>query len=107
MTSKIEGFPNVVMEAMSAGRPVVATRVGAIPELVREGKDGFLHNVGDVVGLCESLQFLLSDSKTRNRMGQNAKQRILEDFTSDRLAQRALLQYSSLLGQCQDEKEQV
>lgn len=67
--SHSEGFPNVVLEAMSVGLPVVATRVGAIPEMIEEGKGGFLVNRGDVDGLIQAIHALTTDQTLRTSMG--------------------------------------
>ncbi len=73
-----EPFGIVFLEAMAAGLPIVAPRVGGIPELVPEGKAGLLVNPGDVKGLTEGVQRLLEDSALRERMGHFARQHAQE-----------------------------
>lgn len=81
-----EGLPNALLEYLAAGRPVVATRVGAIPDLVREGREGLLVDRGDPDGLAESVATLLRDDQRREEMGQAARSRA-EGFGLDRMIQ--------------------
>jgi glycosyltransferase involved in cell wall biosynthesis len=74
LTSEHEGFPNALLEAMAQGRPVVSTRVGGVPELVREGEDGFLTS-GDPAEIAERIRALLVDAELRTRMGGSARER--------------------------------
>jgi glycosyltransferase involved in cell wall biosynthesis len=67
-----EGTPNVVMEAMACGLPVVATLVGGIPDIVEDGKTGFLVGKGDTKSLAVALLLLLRDFDCCRRMGQAA-----------------------------------
>jgi len=67
--SHSEGFPNSVLEAMSVGLPVVATRVGSIPEMIEQGLGGYLIECGDVRSLIQALQSLADDPEQRLRMG--------------------------------------
>jgi len=68
-----EGFGWVIAEAMAHGKPVVATRVGAIPELVRDGVTGFLVDRGDSSAMADSLIKLIRDSHLRKQMGAAAR----------------------------------
>jgi glycosyltransferase involved in cell wall biosynthesis len=87
LPSHTEGFPNVVLEAMEAGIPVVATRVGAIPEIVRDQEDGLLFEVGDVETLSCHLQWLKDHPDDRARMGQSARERVSQLYSVTRVAQ--------------------
>jgi glycosyltransferase involved in cell wall biosynthesis len=89
-----EGFPNVVLEAMEAGMPVVASSVGAIPEMVRDGQEGFLTPVGDVAGLVTALRRYREDPTLAVRHGAAGRQRVLECFTVDRVAAQWYSLYS-------------
>lgn len=82
LPSYVEGVPMGILEAMAWGLPIVSTRVGGIPDIVRHGREGLLVEAGDVVGLQEALSRLLLDDEERARMGQAARQRIEEEFSS-------------------------
>lgn len=69
LTSRCEGMGCVILEAMAAGLPIVASDVGGIPLLVRDGENGFLVPVGDVSALEARLRELLTDAGLRRRMG--------------------------------------
>jgi glycosyltransferase involved in cell wall biosynthesis len=68
--------PTVVMEAMVAGVPVVATRVGGIPDIVAEGETGLLVPPGDATALSQAMNQLLNDPTLRQQMGAAARQRV-------------------------------
>ncbi len=74
LTSSHEGFPNALLEAMAMGRPIVATRVGGVPELVRDGADGLLTSL-DPKDIAAAIVMMLSDERLRNRMGREARRR--------------------------------
>lgn len=76
----LDGFPNVVGEAMAMQVPVVSTRLSAIPELVTTGKDGLLVEPGDAVALSEAMAWLIDKPDFAQEMGQRARQTILERF---------------------------
>ena len=82
--SRSEAFGLINIESMSVGTPVVASRVGGIPEIIRDGVDGFLVPPDDPEALAEKLKVLLSDPELRERMGRNARKRFLEKFELSR-----------------------
>lgn len=88
LPSRTEGSPNVLLEAMGHARPVVATRVGGTPELVRDGLDGLLVPSQSSWELAEALELLHSDPLQRERLGRAARRRA-ECFSPERSA-RAL-----------------
>lgn len=71
LSSMAEGVPTVLLEAMSVGMPVVSTDVGAIPEIVIDGKNGFLYRVGEIDRAMESVVRLIDDEKLRQSMTDN------------------------------------
>lgn len=86
--SRSEAFGLVNIEAMAMGTPVVASRTGGIPEIVRDGVDGLLFEPGNAEELARCVVRLLKDDRLRNEMGHNARQRFLEQFESSRVARR-------------------
>jgi len=86
--SRSEAFGLVNIEAMAMGTPVVASRVGGIPEIVRDGVDGFLFEPGNDLELGDRLLEVLSDRELREQMGRNARRRFLEEFESSLVAKR-------------------
>jgi N-acetyl-alpha-D-glucosaminyl L-malate synthase BshA len=90
LPSSQESFGLVALEAMSYGVPVVATRVGGIPEVVRDGLDGLLADQGDVEGMAGSVLRLIADEGSRRTMGDNGKRRAMEDFGEDGIVDRYL-----------------
>ena len=94
-----EGLPMTVLEAMAAARAVIATRVGAIPKVVGDGHTGLLVEPGDVFGLRGAIFRLLANPDLRRRLGQQAQARVLENYTSDIMAQRYAELYQQVLAQ--------
>jgi glycosyltransferase involved in cell wall biosynthesis len=92
-----EGFGIAALEAMAAGLPVVATAVGGVPELVSDGKTGFLVPRGDVAALAARLRVLLLDEERRSLMGVAAQVRAREEFTIERMVAAVAAVYDDLL----------
>jgi glycosyltransferase involved in cell wall biosynthesis len=80
-----EGTPVSVIEALAAGRPAVATRVGGVPDVIRDGIDGFLVEAGDTETLAARLGELASDPERRREMGSAGQTRVLDRYGVDRL----------------------
>ena len=76
----MDGLPNVVLEALGMSRPVVGSRVSAIPELLVDGETGFLVEPGDANELSAKLGLLLDDSTLAVQLGQQGRIRIVRDF---------------------------
>jgi glycosyltransferase involved in cell wall biosynthesis len=76
-----EGSPVAVMEAQLSGLPVVATRHGGIPEVVREGETGFLVEEGDTNAMADAMALLAADPTLAARMGRAGRERMLAGFT--------------------------
>jgi glycosyltransferase involved in cell wall biosynthesis len=88
LSSSTESFPNAILEAMVVGRPVVATNIGGIPEVVEDGKCGFLVPVGDAAAMARSVEQLLHDPALRRSMGDAGRARVLAEFTPALMKQR-------------------
>jgi glycosyltransferase involved in cell wall biosynthesis len=78
-----DGLPNVVLEAMSCGRPVVASDVGAVSSAVVDGRTGVLVAPGDAEALAGALEFLVDQPDMRERLGREARARVEADFELD------------------------
>lgn len=85
-----EGLPRVILEAMALGKPVIASSVGGIPELVKEGETGFLAEPANVDQLAEKLRVLLSDKSLAFEMGRRARQMVAEKFSNEKYVQNYL-----------------
>ncbi|MFW6116157.1 MAG: glycosyltransferase family 4 protein [bacterium] len=92
-----EGMPTSVLEAMSAGLPVVATRVGGVSELVQDGVTGFLVPPGDVSALVASVGRLLASPKKRREMGLAGRAYVLKHHTMDKMVCSHLSLFRELL----------
>ncbi|HBH81734.1 MAG TPA: hypothetical protein DDY39_18060, partial [Nitrospira sp.] len=92
-TSQSEGCPNVVMEAMACGLPVVAMETGEIPYLVEDGKTGFVVRQEDEATFVKYVSLLLSNDGLCLKMGEAAKEKAKREFTLDRLVSETLAAY--------------
>jgi len=97
LPSRNEGTPVSAIEALAARRPVVATRVGGVPDVVRDGVDGFLVEPGDVEALAERLARLARDPALAARMGEAGRARVVPRYDVDRLIDDVDRLYRSLL----------
>jgi glycogen(starch) synthase len=92
-----DGSPNKLLEAMAAGRAIVAADVGGIPEMMTDGVDGLLVDPSDQRAFVHALESLLDDPALRQRLGDSARERALRDFNADR-ARRDALEYYRAAG---------
>lgn len=98
LTSRSEGMPQAALEAMVVGLPVVASRVGGLPELIDHGRTGFLVEPGDEPGLAEALLELLSDPGRSGRMGEAGRREVEAKHDIGRMADEYHRDYLELLG---------
>jgi glycosyltransferase involved in cell wall biosynthesis len=82
LSSLEEGLSNVILEAMAAGRPVIASAVGGNPERVEDGVTGMLFRSGDEDGLVRCMRELTADAALRERLGGTGRRRAVERFTT-------------------------
>ena len=88
LPSETESFGLSALEAMACGVPVIATNVGGVPEVVRQGIDGLLFEVGDVDAMAAAGVELLRDEVRWQAMSQAARDRALNDFAEDAIVAR-------------------
>jgi glycosyltransferase involved in cell wall biosynthesis len=97
LPSANEGTPVVAIEALASGRPVVATRVGGVPDVVSDGVDGFLVDVGDIDEMTKRLAQLASDPELRAAMGDAGRMRVIPRYRVERLIDDVDALYRELL----------
>jgi glycosyltransferase involved in cell wall biosynthesis len=88
LPSNQEGFGLVFAEAMAAGKPIIAARAGAVPEVVVDGKTGILVEFGDEGAIADAIDRLCGDAPLRERMGSAGRERFLERFSYERVRAR-------------------
>lgn len=91
-----EGMPNSLLEAMACGLPVIASKIGGVVDVVEDGKSGILVEPGDISGLSTAMIRLLKDAELRQRLGAEARRRIVEGFSIDRIADEYIKLYEGL-----------
>ena len=97
LPSLAEGCPNVVLEACASGIPVVASRVGAVPELIVDGETGFIFTPGDVGELKDALVKLITNPSLRQQMGVGARNRMVNEFTWDAICKKLVKFYQQII----------
>jgi colanic acid/amylovoran biosynthesis glycosyltransferase len=95
-SGKREGIPVVLMEAMSAGLPVVASALSGIPELVIDGSSGLTVPPGDAGAIAAALRRLHDDPELRTRLGGAARDRVVAEFDVDRNAERLIERFRAV-----------
>ncbi len=99
LASRNEGSPVALIEAMAAGRAVVSTRVGGVPDLVTHGESGLLVERDDVPGMADAVARLLGDPALRERLARRAKPRAVGRFSAGRLVAEIDALYTDLLAE--------
>jgi glycosyltransferase involved in cell wall biosynthesis len=95
--SRREGLPTVLLEALAAGCPIVATRVGGVPEIVADQQTGLLVPPGDAQALGRALQRVLADPQLRHRLASTGRQVAAERFGLPHMLRRTEQLYRQLL----------
>lgn len=97
LTSRWEGFPRSILEAMRAGLPVLASGVGGVHEAVLEGRNGYVLTVGDHETTVQHLRALISNPELRGSMGKEGRKLFEQRFTFERMFGETLALYEELL----------
>jgi glycosyltransferase involved in cell wall biosynthesis len=92
-----EGLPIAILEAMAAGKPIVATRVGSVSQVVINGETGLLVKPGEAGALSEALRILVSDKVERQRLGANGFELVCAHYSFDRTIGRYTTLYDKVL----------
>lgn len=93
-----EGHPWVIIEAMGAGLPIIATDRGAITESVIEGKNGFIVEKKNPSQIAEKIKYLIENPAQRKKMGEESRRLYLENFTEDKMIARLSHAFHTVLG---------
>ncbi len=97
LTSRWEGLPRSLLQSLGAGVPAVATSVNGIPEVVKNGVNGYLYQPGDTNGMSRGVVKLLTAEKLRRRMGREARKAVTREFDIDVMVSRIDELYVRLL----------
>jgi glycosyltransferase involved in cell wall biosynthesis len=97
LPSLFEGLPVSVLEAMAAGKPVIATAIGGTDEAVVHGETGLLVQPGDPVALAEAINVLLADISLADRFGTAGRARVEREFSAEVMVDRVTLLYDEVL----------
>lgn len=98
LPSLYEGLPLVILEAMAGAKPVVASRIPGIQEIVTEGVDGILFDPGDPRDLARGIEAILTDPDQARRIGAAARQTVARRFSAEAMGDRVGEVYAKLLG---------
>jgi glycosyltransferase involved in cell wall biosynthesis len=96
LPSLSENFPVVALEAMSSGKPIIASRVGGIPELVSNNENGILVSPGNVEQLVGALLRLLENQSLRNRLGNMGRKLVEEEYDWKKIGQLYLKEFQKI-----------
>ena len=97
LCSESEGFSNAIIEYMQAGRPVVCTDTGGNPELVEDGRNGFLVPVGDIDALADRIGMLLSNPGLADRLGNASLETVRSTYSHTRMVMEHMCCYDQIL----------
>ena len=98
LSTRTEGLPLVILEAMAHAKPVVATNVGGVGEVVKAGVTGLLHEPKDDEQQARDVLRLLEDGALRKKMGDAGRQRVVTEFSKERFAAELSELYYEMLG---------
>lgn len=97
LTSLSESFPYAILEGALMKKPIISTNVGGLKQLVEQGKNGYLVEVGDVEGLANKIDDLSLDKSRIKEMGENLYKKVEENFSSDTMARKHVKIYEQII----------
>jgi glycosyltransferase involved in cell wall biosynthesis len=97
LPSRSEGLPNVLLEAMSCGLPVIASDVGGNLDLIQSGKNGILFEEGNYEQLRSAIETILDDQQLKEKLGKNARQTIVSNYAMEQVSSAYINLYNKLL----------
>jgi len=97
LPSQFEGLPNVVLEAMACGLPVIATKVGGVPDIIEHRVNGLLIPPGDSEALSAAISELFDNTTLADKLGSRARKTVVEQFSLSAVADRYAELYKTLL----------
>ena len=98
LPSLTEGLPMVLLESMASQKPIVATNVGAIPKVIEHGHSGLLVQPGDAKELAKAIMDLLANPQKAHRLAEQARDKVKQQFSSERMAEKYVEVYRDVLG---------
>ncbi len=97
LPSELESFGLAALEAQACELPVVATRIGGIPEVVNDGETGFLSDVGDVVKMTEDTLVLLRNEEMRRTFGERGRELAIQRYSTDKIIPQYIAFYEKIV----------
>jgi rhamnosyl/mannosyltransferase len=97
LASEYEAFGLVLLESLAQGTPVVASRVGGIPDFIEDGRSGLLVAPGDVAALAAAMRRLWTDDALARRLGRHGRTEVVPRYTWDRVVDRLEVVYREVL----------
>ncbi len=99
LPSELESFGLAALEANACEVPVVASRIGGIPEVVTDGETGFLSEIGNVEKMSDDVVKLLSDEEMRREFGEKARESAISRYSTEKIIPQYIAFYEKILGQ--------
>ena len=97
LVSELESFGMTLIESMACSTPVIATRTGGMPEVLQDGVQGRLVEVGNTGAMADAIEEILSDDNKRQKMGKAGRKRVLSSFTPEKIVPKYERYYRSFV----------
>ncbi len=97
LPSELEAFGIVVIEAMASGVPVIVSNCGGMKDIVKDGSNGLIFDVGDARQLAEKIRLLISDNKLRAKLVKSGKETVMENYTIEKVVDKLEELYEKML----------